>query len=95
MYGPHVNTLNVATQSTAGGSAQSIIFSKTGTLDNKWYLAKVNVKAKSPYRLVFTGVRGTSYQGDIALDDISLNRGKCPTAQCELTLLYHQAIVSA
>ena len=30
------------------------------------------------FQVVFEGIRGLSYRGDIALDDISLNDGSCP-----------------
>ena len=82
MYGPHVNTLKIETQPINGPA--SVVFEKTGTLDDKWYQGQVNVKDKSPYQLVFTGIRGTDYQGDIALDDISLNSGRCSSSQCKL-----------
>lgn len=29
-------------------------------------------------RIVFEGVAGTSYMGDIAIDDITVNDGDCP-----------------
>jgi len=29
---------------------------------------------------VFEGVRGVSYRGDIALDDVSLKDGSCPSS---------------
>ena len=32
------------------------------------------------YQIVFEGRRGTSYRGDIALDDISLKDGACPSS---------------
>lgn len=44
----------------------------------------MNVKSTSPYNILFTGIRGTEYQGDIALDDISLIAGTCfNVAQCK------------
>lgn len=36
------------------------------------------------YQIVFEGVRGSSYQGDIALDDIELLNSACPaTMNCD------------
>ena len=32
----------------------------------------------SNYQLVFEGIRGTSYQGDIAIDDVVLLDNTCP-----------------
>ena len=58
-----------------------------GTLDNKWYKASVNVQEKAPYKLLFTGVRGLNYQGDIALDDISLFSGRCFSSQCKFVCI--------
>ena len=29
------------------------------------------------FQIIFEGTRGTSYQGDIAIDDVSLKKGSC------------------
>jgi len=54
-----------------------------GTLANQWYEASVNVKESSQFKLEFTGVRGVSYMGDIALDDISMSSGLCSASLCK------------
>jgi hypothetical protein len=33
----------------------------------------VDIQGSSPYQILFEGVRGTSYKGDIAVDDISVD----------------------
>ena len=38
-------------------------------------------------QIVFEGVRGNSYQGDIAIDDIKLTNGICPQGQIQYMLL--------
>ena len=37
-------------------------------------------------QLVFEGVRGSSYRGDIAIDDIQLKDGPCPASSGQYTL---------
>jgi len=37
---------------------------------------------------VFEGVRGTSYKGDIAVDDVSLTKGSC--SQSRFTESFHE-----
>ena len=37
-----------------------------------------NSDCSSSKQVVFEGVRGTSYQGDIAIDDIVMKNGVCP-----------------
>ncbi|KAF6018699.1 hypothetical protein EB796_023000 [Bugula neritina] len=66
---------------TAGTSSTG-----TGTLANQWYEASVNVKESSQFKLEFTGVRGVSYMGDIALDDISMSSGLCSASLSPTTL---------
>ena len=39
---------------------------------------QVSLTQTSDYQLVFEGIRGTSYQGDIAIDDIVLLDNTCP-----------------
>lgn len=55
----------------------SPIWTHTGTLGNQWNRAQVNVASTTPFQMVFEGVRGTSYQGDIGLDDISYSFSPC------------------
>jgi hypothetical protein len=37
------------------------IWKHTGTLNNHWYKAVVNIASQTPFQMVFEGVRGTSY----------------------------------
>ena len=44
----------------------------------------MQVSNSNSYKIVFEGVRGSSYQGDIALDDIELQNKACPpTINCD------------
>ena len=75
MYGTHVNTLNVYLK--VGSQLGNPVWTHTGTLSNKWYNANVDIMKSTNYNIVFEGVRGTSYRGDIGLDDISVTEGSC------------------
>lgn len=44
----------------------------------KWRLGYFNVPA-SVGRLTWQAIRGTGYRSDIAIDDITLRPGKCPS----------------
>jgi len=44
----------------------------------------VDIQGSSPYQILFEGVRGTSYKGDIAVDDVSFSDG-CALVQCKLS----------
>lgn len=46
-----------------------------GNQDNIWHRADVTVRVSASYRYVFRGIRGSSFLGDIALDDITLTAG--------------------
>ena len=39
---------------------------------------QVTITSSSDYWLVFEGVRGSSYEGDIAIDDVELLDNSCP-----------------
>ncbi|ESO97870.1 hypothetical protein LOTGIDRAFT_152977 [Lottia gigantea] len=75
MYGPHVNTLNVYVKS--GNAYGTPVWTKKGTQGFKWKQSSIDIAANASYQIVFEGVRGTSFQGDIALDDISVTDGLC------------------
>lgn len=75
MYGSNVKALNVYLRfATTVGKP---IWTHTGTLSNKWYQSQVDIQGNATYEIMFEGVRGTSYKGDIAVDDITVREGSC------------------
>lgn len=82
MYGSHIGRLNVYTK--VGNQFIGPVWSKSGTHGNKWWNGIVQVSNNNSYQIVFEGVRGSSYQGDIAVDDIELTNAACqPTMNCD------------
>ena len=60
------------------------IWTRSGTQGNKWRYAQITLISNQAFYILFEGVRGTSYQGDIALDDLDIVDGKCPSPrQCD------------
>lgn len=37
----------------------------------------------TPPQIIFEGVRGSGYLGDIAIDDVTLKKGECPRKQID------------
>ena len=83
MFGAHVNYLNVYVQT--GTSNRTMIWNRAKTQGNVWKNAQRTIKSSVPYQIVFEGVVGQSWQGDIALDDISLTLTPCtePPKSCD------------
>lgn len=85
MFGAHVSTLNVYLKTQTGN--QTMIWSRSRTQGNVWKNGLRTVKSTVPFEILFEGIVGYSWQGDIALDDISLNQGACPPASKYLRFL--------
>ncbi|CAB3984307.1 MAM and LDL-receptor class A domain-containing 1-like isoform X1 [Paramuricea clavata] len=67
------------------GNRMVELFNKSGDQGNQWNKAEVQINNGTSYSVVFSGVRGSSYQGDIALDEISITSGQCsipPSGSC-------------
>lgn len=69
-----IGTLNVY---LTYGSINRTIFTASGNKGQGWFQGQATISTNSAYNIVFEGVRGTDYHGDIALDDISLLDGTC------------------
>lgn len=78
MFGQDIGTLNVYVRS--GGKDQKV-WSKTGNQGDKWYVASASIAAqpKALWQVVFEGIRGQNWRGDIAIDDVKITQGACPT----------------
>ncbi|XP_022097777.1 MAM and LDL-receptor class A domain-containing protein 2-like [Acanthaster planci] len=79
MYGADIDTLNVFVRPN-GTSLGQPLWSKSGTLDDQWYLGQFPVSNSGPYQIIYEGIVGGSYQADIAIDDLALYDGECKGA---------------
>eukprot|EP00058_Branchiostoma_floridae_P007725 XP_002593213.1 hypothetical protein BRAFLDRAFT_120139 [Branchiostoma floridae] len=70
MYGTHINQLRVLVGS-------SVVWSMSNDQGTSWHLASRNVYIQNS-QIVFEGVRGYSFRGDMAIDDVVLYPGTCP-----------------
>ena len=47
------------------------VWSKSGEQGNSWIRGEADIGGHANFRIVFEGVRGSGYMGDIAIDDVS------------------------
>lgn len=77
MHGFHINELNVFLRR---GGQETTIWKKEKQQGNRWIRDQVNIEEMNPnIRIGFAGIRGSEFSGDIALDNIQLLPGSCPT----------------
>ncbi|XP_066292880.1 MAM and LDL-receptor class A domain-containing protein 1-like, partial [Branchiostoma lanceolatum] len=77
MYGDHTEELGVYLRPTGSSLPAVLTWTKTGDKGDVWQRARVNLDEGSNFNVVFEGVRGTSFRGDIAIDDISFRTTPC------------------
>ncbi|XP_019623419.1 PREDICTED: dorsal-ventral patterning tolloid-like protein 1 [Branchiostoma belcheri] len=76
MYGVDINTLNVYV--TDGNSVLGTPeFSVSGDQGNMWLPGQLTIPGDADFQLVFEGTRGSSWRGDIAIDDVVVFEGTC------------------
>lgn len=52
----------------------------SGNKGDMWLLARINMPSIYDYNVVFEGTRGSSYRGDISIDDVRILSRECPSA---------------
>nr|XP_054757473.1 MAM and LDL-receptor class A domain-containing protein 1-like [Lytechinus pictus] len=85
MFGREVGTLNVLTlrKSAKPSDIGSVVWTRSGQVGDQWMAGTLVVGEPESFRLVFQGVV-SGYEGDIAIDDISMYSGDCQrTLSCE------------
>ncbi|XP_035691847.1 mucin-5AC-like [Branchiostoma floridae] len=77
MYGIHIGTLNVNRKERGGTEAP--IWSLSDDQGNVWRQGQLPLDGTSESTVVFEAVRGSSYRGDIAIDDVDVSQygGQC------------------
>ncbi|XP_071828929.1 MAM and LDL-receptor class A domain-containing protein 2-like isoform X3 [Apostichopus japonicus] len=74
MHGATVGSLHVFFETSSLGSAS---WSAYGSQGDRWHLGQIEFDVSSTTQVVFEGVRGSSYTGNIALDDVWITSGSC------------------
>lgn len=77
-----IRVINICYQDK--GVVKSVAFQKKGTQGNLWKNANISLPVYNDLSLVFEGIVGPGFRGDIALDDISVTTGPCFGARCKL-----------
>ncbi|WP_456460388.1 M4 family metallopeptidase [Reichenbachiella sp.] len=89
MYGTNMGTLTL--EATTDGNNWSSVWSQSGNKGNSWLTADVNMDTYTGevVKLRFVGVTGSSYRGDMAVDDIAFSAGSTGgTTNVTLTMTF-------
>ncbi|CAK8694007.1 unnamed protein product [Clavelina lepadiformis] len=84
MYGDDIGTLNLYLAQGPPYTFEHPLWSLSGEQGKKWIKAEINVTFHSDYKIAFEGIAARSlfYNGDIAIDDVSVDAGKCEYVPC-------------
>ncbi|XP_061785232.1 MAM domain-containing glycosylphosphatidylinositol anchor protein 2-like isoform X1 [Nerophis lumbriciformis] len=77
MYGKHIGTLNAFLKQKGQMSSDSPVWSLSGNQGERWKQAKVSVHPTASFQVLLEGIRGPGIEGDIAIDDVTLEEGEC------------------
>lgn len=79
MYGADIGSLGVyvLTNTTADSlTNEARLWKLSGAAGNSWMQGQMNIPiqySSKPFQLMFEGIHGNGYHGDIAVDDISVD----------------------
>jgi hypothetical protein len=71
-------------QIKTGAGLGNAEWTMSGNQGNMWQAKQLRLpasKLNQPFLIVFEGVRGASYYGDIAIDDVNVTTGACPSCK--------------
>lgn len=77
-YGTDIGALNVYKRDVGGSLIPTKMFTSVGNRFNEWHVMELNFVAPKSYNLIFEGIIGKSFEGDIAIDDVRVKERPCP-----------------
>ncbi|KAF6728378.1 MAM domain-containing glycosylphosphatidylinositol anchor protein 2, partial [Oryzias melastigma] len=77
MYGKHIGTLNAFLKQKGLTASEAPVWSLSGNQGDRWRQAKVSIHPTSSFQVILEGIRGPGIEGDIAIDDVTLEEGGC------------------
>ncbi|XP_072771353.1 uncharacterized protein [Nerophis lumbriciformis] len=86
MYGS-AHTMGLHVYLLQGNKADAILWMRNDQ-GNVWHLAQVDFTTAGPFQIIFEGRRGSNDQSDVAVDDVSLYRGRCAVRMKEMARSY-------
>ncbi|XP_019734586.1 MAM domain-containing glycosylphosphatidylinositol anchor protein 2 isoform X2 [Hippocampus comes] len=75
MYGKHIGALSVFLRQK--GTSEVAVWSLSGNQGDRWRRAAINIHPTADFQVALEGVRGAGIEGDIALDDVTIQEGQC------------------
>uniref|UniRef100_A0A4W5RK39 MAM domain containing glycosylphosphatidylinositol anchor 2 n=1 Tax=Hucho hucho TaxID=62062 RepID=A0A4W5RK39_9TELE len=92
MYGKHIGALNAYLRQKGHSGSDSSLWNLVGNQGDRWKQAKVNIHPIASFQLVLEGIRGPGIEGDIAIDDVTIEEGECkdppPNSKCFFFCFY-------
>lgn len=76
MWGSTIGTLNILTKSETGVFSAPF-WTRNKNYGDEWNLAQMSVKTTENFQIVFEGIVGTSWYGDISIDDVKVENREC------------------
>ena len=77
MWGTSIGSLNILTLSN--GILSSPIWQRNKNYGDEWNIAEVPLTSNNvDYQVAFEGIVGSSFYGDIAIDDVQIEARTCP-----------------
>ncbi|XP_043916261.1 MAM domain-containing glycosylphosphatidylinositol anchor protein 1 [Protopterus annectens] len=77
MYGKHIGSLNVLVRGRGKRTMDTQVWTLSKNQGNRWKQANIPIIPSTPFQIVFEAIRGDGYEGDIAIDDITVTKGDC------------------
>ena len=76
MWGTSIGSLNILTLSN--NVLSSPFWQRSKNYGDEWNLAEVSLTSNVNYQIAFEGIVGSSFYGDIAIDDVQVEARACP-----------------
>ncbi|KAI2654400.1 hypothetical protein H4Q32_011118 [Labeo rohita] len=70
-------TLNVYLRQKSQTGQDTSVWTLSGNQGDRWRQARVNINPTSSFQMVLEGIRGSGIEGDIAIDDVTIEEGEC------------------
>ncbi|XP_022800392.1 MAM and LDL-receptor class A domain-containing protein 1-like [Stylophora pistillata] len=77
MSGRDIDSLSVYKQELRKGILPALLWTENGNQGDDWRKVEIGIKGGSQYKLIIEAVRGRSFRGDIAIDDVGFKKGFC------------------